>query len=415
MSVYKSFSKKQLEVLLWWQKPQNKRYDGIICDGAVRSGKTSCMAISFAAWAMRNFIGSDFAICGKTITSVKRNLVTKMVCDLRELGFSVTVKESKNYFDVEFKGASNRFYIFGGKDESSASLIQGMTLGGILLDEVALMPRSFVEQAIARCSLEGSKLWFNCNPENPSHWFYNEWIKKSELKSVLYIHFEMADNPSLSKNVLKRYESLYSGAFYERYVLGKWTAVSGVVYPMFSPDIHICKKEPVCSRFAVSCDYGTVNPASFGLWGESDGVWYRLREYYYSSKTEGAMRTDEEHYQALCELCGERKIEAIVCDPSAASFIECIRRHKKFNVLPAKNDVISGIRRVSDALRSKKIMFMPECRDTLREFSLYRWDERSGNDSVVKENDHAMDDVRYFVSEFISKSEDDCFFACVAR
>ena len=415
MSLFKTFSKKQLTVLNWWQDPKRSRFDAIICDGAVRSGKTSCMGISFVAWAMQSFADADLAICGKTITSVKRNLITPLLRDLKDLGFCVSEKASRNYFDVTFRRTTNRFYIFGGKDESSASLIQGMTLGGVLLDEVVLMPRSFVEQAIARCSKEGSKLWFNCNPDNPSHWFYTEWIKKAELKNALYIHFEMSDNPSLSKRVLKRYESLYSGAFYERYVLGKWTAVSGVVYPMFSPDVHIVKTAPECDRFAVSCDYGTVNPASFGLWGEHDGVWYRLSEYYYSSKTEGQMRTDEEHYQALEALCEGKKIEAVVCDPSAASFIECIRRHGRFKVLPAKNDVISGIRRVSDALRSVRIMFTPECKDSIREFSLYRWDERSGNDSVVKENDHAMDDIRYFVSEFIGREEDECFFASVSR
>ena len=415
MSLFKTFSKKQLAVLSWWQDPKYSNLDAIICDGAVRSGKTSCMSISFAAWAMKTFSGSDFAICGKTITSVKRNLVNGLIKDLKELGFSVSEKTSRNYFDVSFRNITNRFYVFGGKDESSAALIQGMTLGGVLLDEVVLMPRSFVEQAIARCSKEGSRLWFNCNPENPSHWFYTEWIKKAKQKNALYVHFEMSDNPSLSKRVLKRYESLYSGAFYERYVLGKWCAVSGVVYPMFSHSAHVTETVPDCSRFAVSCDYGTVNPASFGLWGEANGRWYRLKEYYYNSKTEGSLRTDEEHYSALEELCRGKTIEAVVCDPSAASFIECIRRHGKFKVLPAKNDVISGIRRVSEALRLRKIMFTPECNDTLREFTLYRWDERNGNDRVVKENDHAMDDVRYFVSEFIDKGEDDCFFASVSR
>ncbi len=415
MSLFKTFSKKQLAVLNWWQTPKYSNLDAIICDGAVRSGKTSCMSISFAAWAMKSFSGTDFAICGKTITSVKRNLVNGLIKDLKELGFSVSEKTSRNYFDVSFRNITNRFYVFGGKDESSASLIQGMTLGGVLLDEVVLMPRSFVEQAIARCSKEGSRLWFNCNPENPSHWFYTEWIKKAKQKNALYVHFEMSDNPSLSKRVLKRYESLYSGAFYERYVLGKWCAVSGVVYPMFSHSVHVCKTVPDCFRFAVSCDYGTVNPASFGLWGEANGRWYRLKEYYYNSKTEGSLRTDEEHYSALEELCSGKTIEAVVCDPSAASFIECIRRHGKFKVLPAKNDVISGIRRVSEALRLRKIMFAPECNDTLREFTLYRWDERSGNDRVIKENDHAMDDVRYFVSEFIDKGDEDCFFASVSR
>lgn len=415
MNSFKSFSKKQRLVLSWWNMPEYSGCDAIICDGAVRSGKTLCMSLSFAAWAMARFNDTNFAICGKTLTGVKRNLTDRLASDLRALGFKVEEKPSKNYFDVRFPNVSNRFYIFGGKDSSSASLIQGMTLGGVLLDEVVLMPRSFVEQAIARCSLEGAKLWFNCNPDNPSHWFYTEWIKKAAQKHALYLHFEMTDNPSLSKKTLKRYRSLYSGAFYQRFVLGKWCAVSGAVYPMFDYDKHTLLQIPACSRYAVSCDYGTVNPASFGLWGYSDGVWYRIREYYYSSKREGSLRTDEEHYQGLVKLCEGITPEAVVCDPSAASFIECIRRHGRFRVIPARNDVLSGIRRVADALNSGKLKFSRECADSIREFSLYRWDERSGQDSVIKENDHAMDDIRYFVSEFIAKDEDPFFAMAVSR
>ena len=275
---FKAFSPKQLEVMNWWH---DERYSGccaIICDGAVRSGKTVAMGLSFLLWAMASFNGSDFAICGKTITSVRRNLADELARYCSKGGFEVSLKVSQNLMTVRYRSRVNRFYLFGGRDESSAALIQGMTLSGVLLDEVALMPRSFVEQAIARCSPEGSKLWFNCNPDNPSHWFYNEWIRKSKEKRALYLHFTMDDNPSLSKEVRRRYERLYSGAFYQRFVLGRWTALSGAVYPMFDPEKQVVDTVPECSRFAVSCDYGTVNPSSFGLWGESGGVWYRIRE-----------------------------------------------------------------------------------------------------------------------------------------
>ncbi|MCD8026472.1 MAG: phage terminase large subunit [Clostridiales bacterium] len=96
----------------------------------------------------------------------------------------------------------------------------------MLFDEVALMPRTFVEQALARCSVPGSKFWFNCNPEYPEHWFYTEWIKQAEEKNALYLHFTMDDNPSLEEDVKRRYESLYSGVFYERFVRGQ---VDGVL------------------------------------------------------------------------------------------------------------------------------------------------------------------------------------------
>ena len=413
---FTAFSEKQLKALCWWMPESSMRfYDAIICDGAVRSGKTLCMSVSFVTWAFSAFSDSSFALCGKTIASLKRNVVTVILPVLRELGFECTEKHSKNLIEISYRGVTNRFYLFGGKDEGSAALIQGMTLAGVLLDEVTLMPRSFVEQALARCSVDGSKLWFNCNPEHPMHWFHEEWVKKHEEKNCLYLHFTMKDNPSLTPAIVRRYEKLYSGAFYERFVLGRWVAAQGSVYPMFSQEKHVVIPPEAFERYYISCDYGTVNPSSFGLWGENGGRWYRIREYYFDSRAEGRQRTDSEHYDALCELAGKLPIEAVVADPSAASFMECIRRGGRFRVIPARNDVIDGIRRVSDCLKEQKIMFSPDCRDTIREFGLYRWEENSAKDAVRKENDHAMDDIRYFVSTVVTQSDDCGFFAVAAK
>lgn len=407
------FSDKQLKALLWWK---NSRYDGIICDGAVRSGKTLSMGLGFISWAMASFENTDFALCGKTITSVKRNVLSAIKGQISSVGMVVDEKVSKNYFDVFLGERKNRFWFFGGKDESSASLIQGMTLGGVFFDEVALMPRSFVEQAVARCSLKNSKMWFNCNPEGPYHWFYREWIKKAKEKNLLYLHFEMSDNPSLSQRVLKRYETLYSGTFYKRFVLGEWVTASGLIYPMFS-EKHIKEPDGKCERYVVSADYGTVNPTSIGLWGLYDGKWFRLREYYYASKETGQQRTDEEHYAALEKLCMGVSPDFIIVDPSAASFMECIRRHGKFKVKAADNNVLNGIRRVANALSEGKIFFSPSCTSAIKEFHLYCWDEKSGGDTPLKTNDHAMDDIRYFVNAVIKNSggDDGFFVASLSR
>ncbi|MBP3309220.1 MAG: PBSX family phage terminase large subunit [Ruminococcus sp.] len=400
----------------WWSKPEYRDFDAIICDGAVRSGKTLSMSLGFVFWACSSFSGGSFAMCGKTVTSLRRNVVTPLLPVLGEYGFICSEKVSRNYIDVAFLGKTNRFYLFGGKDEGSASLIQGMTLSGVFLDEAALMPRSFVEQALARCSVNGSKMWFNCNPDNPAHWFYNEWIKKSDEKRALYLHFTMDDNPSLSEQLKSRYKRLYSGTFYDRFVLGRWTASEGVVYPMFNRKAHVFSGEVECERYVISCDYGTVNPSSFGLWGLHSGVWYRIKEYYYSSKKEGVSRTDEEHYAALEELAGDKNISRVIVDPSAASFIECIRRHGKFRVVKADNDVVTGIRHVSTALKQNKLRFHESCSDILREFQLYCWNEKTGMDAPVKENDHAMDDMRYFVTDMINAQGGDEFVALsVAR
>ena len=399
----KPFSQKQLTALSWWcDKSKYRKCDALICDGAVRSGKTFCMVLSFIIWSFYDFANSDFALCGKTIRSLRRNMVTPVIPILTSLGFTCEEKLSQNILNISYNGVKNRFYLFGGKDESSASLIQGMTLSGVMFDEVALMPRSFVEQAMARCSVTGSKFWFNCNPEYPEHWFNVEWIKKARDKNALYLHFTMDDNPSLSEQVKRRYENLYSGVFYERFVKGRWIAVYGAVYPFMDNEEMYCDvPQGKFSEYAISCDYGTVNPASFGLWGKQNEVWYRIDEYYFNSRTEGYQKTDEEHYKALCDLAGNRKISQVVVDPSAASFIEVIRRHSEFKVTPAQNNVVNGIRRVSQNLKDGTIRICRNCTASKREFNLYRWDSKKIDDTPIKENDHAMDDIRYFVTTVI--------------
>lgn len=395
-----------MELLSWWcPQRESSRYDGVICDGAVRSGKTMCMTLSFFLWSMAQFEGENFAICGKTISSVRRNVLVPARRMFAEIGVSCREKLSKNYIELSCAGRVNRYYLFSGKDAGSAALIQGLTLAGVLFDEVALQERSFVEQAVARCSVEGSRFWFNCNPEHPGHWFYTDWICKKKEKNLYYLHFRMEDNPSLSSRMRKRYESLYSGSFYDRFILGEWVSPEGLIYPMFSTQSHVVDRCPACSRYYVSCDYGTVNPCSMGLWGEAQGVWYRLAEYYYDARKERGCRTDEEYYQALEQLCGAKKVEAVIVDPSAASFIECIRRHGKYRVIPAKNRVGEGIALVSSMLQAGKLRFDKSCRDSIREFSLYRWDEKAGKDQPIKEDDHAMDEIRYFAMEVCRRKE----------
>ena len=397
---YKPFSKKQLTAMFWWAEGSGfERYDAIICDGAVRSGKTFSLSLSFVIWATFSFDKALLGFCGKTITALRRNVIMPLLPCLKELGFAVRENIAQNRLTISCSGHENTFYLFSGKDESSASLIQGVTLSGVMFDEVALMPRSFVEQALARCSIAGSRFFFNCNPEFPSHWFYKEWIQNRRTKNALYIHFTMRDNPSLSEKMLSRYESLYTGAFYRRFVLGEWVSVSGAVYPfMDDSGMFIRPPELPFDEYCVSCDYGTVNPTSIGLWARSQDTWYRLREYYYDARKEGRSKTDEEHYSSLEELCDGVVPTAVIVDPSAASFIEVIQRHGVYTVHRADNNVIDGIRKTSQALKNREIVICDTCTDAIREFSLYRWDENKPSDTVVKRDDHAMDDIRYFVS-----------------
>ena len=391
--------------MTWWQTERYKDKDAIICDGSIRSSKTVSMSIGFILWSCSCFNGKTFAICGKTIESLRRNVITQLPTLFEGL-CKITERKSENLMVVSLDGRVNKYYLFGGKDEGSAALIQGMTLAGVMFDEVALMPRSFVEQALARCSVEGSKFWFNCNPDSPEHWFYKEWIQKHKEKNALYLHFTMKDNNSLSEKVKKRYENMYSGVFYDRFIRGLWVVAEGLVYDFFQS-----KKETIIktvdmndyNEFYVSIDYGTINPCSMGLWGVNSEGAARIKESYFDSRKEGRQRTDEEHYQALVELVEDLPITRVIVDPSAASFIECIRRHGEYRVKPAINSVIDGIRITSSLLNAGMIRIDPSCKDCIREFGLYRWDEKKTADTVLKENDHAMDEVRYFCNTVLRK------------
>ena len=107
---------------------------------------------------MSCFSGRQFALCGKTRGGVRRNVVQALMPWLRQLGMEIRENRTEGKLQVRFGKRENDFYLFGGRDEGSAALIQGVTLAGVFLDEVVLMPRSFVEQACARCSVEGSRL-----------------------------------------------------------------------------------------------------------------------------------------------------------------------------------------------------------------------------------------------------------------
>ncbi len=397
---YRKFSKRQLIALSWWNRPGLKDQDGILCHGAVRSGKTVCTAVGFFLWGAVEFDGQVFAICGKTIGALRRNILQNLPQWLGPM-FRIRESRSENKLTVTSAwGSRNTYYLFGGQDEGSADLIQGITLAGVLLDEVALMPRSFVEQACARCSVAGARLWMCCNPQGPEHWFYKEWICRAREKNLLAIHFTMDDNPALEPSVRQRYERLYTGVFYKRFILGQWCRAEGLVYE-FDPR-HIANTLPSGGKFYISIDYGTMNPFSAGLWCvRGDRAW-RVREFYHCGRDTGVLMTDEDYYRAVEKLAGGERIEKIIVDPSAASFIALIRKRGRFSVRKARNEILPGIRLVASLLASGRLLIGENCRDTIREFGLYRWEE--GRDMPKKEDDHAMDDVRYFAMAVLRRT-----------
>lgn len=407
---FKPFSPKQLHVLTWWMP--GSRYsnrNGIIADGAIRSGKTLSMSLSFVIWAMSTFDGQDLIMAGKTVGSFRRNVLDTLLPMLGSRGYTVSYLRTDNLMTVSRGKVTNYFYIFGGKDEGSQDLVQGLTAAGAFFDEVALMPESFVNQATARCSVDGSKWWFNCNPAGPYHWFKQNWIDKRKQKELVYLHFTMDDNLSLSEKIKARFRSQYSGVFFKRYIHGMWVMAEGVIYDMFDPDVHVYRLDaplPDIPQYYVSCDYGTQNATVYLLWAKgTDGIWYCLREYYYSGRDESQQKTDSEYADDLTYWLGGIKPVKVVVDPAAASFIAELKK-RGFMVKKARNDVIDGIRYVSSLLSENKIRISDTCVNLIREFASYVWDEKAadrGEDKPVKQFDHALDALRYLCMTIIRR------------
>lgn len=419
---FERFSKKQMQILTWWTDASPyKDYSGIIADGSIRAGKTVAMAISFIVWAMDTFDAQNFAMCGKTVGSFRRNVWTWLKPVLRIHGYKMEESRTENLVVLSRGGHVNNFYIFGGRDESSQDLIQGITLAGLFCDEVALMPESFVNQATGRCSVTGAKMWFNCNPDSPRHWFLTKWIEDKERKRLFRIHFLMDDNPSLSEAVRERYRTMYSGVFYQRFILGLWVMAQGAIYRdawseemLFDDDklSWIYRNEHIMRRY-IAIDYGTVNPMVYlDIYDDGRDIWV-VNEYYWDSRKEEREKDNSQYADDLMAFIGEGNLHptAVIIDPSAASFkIELrnrgLRAKETVETINAANDVLEGIRAVNTLMTRRRVHFhRTRCPNCIKEHQSYVWDDKalqqSGKERPVKVADHAPDAFRYFVSTII--------------
>ena len=402
------FSPKQLLLMYWYKTPRLASCAGVIADGAVRSGKTIALAFGFLMWATETFNGQNFALCGKTIKSFERNVLGPMKLIVRYLGYTLIERKHDNRVIISNSdGHVNNFFLFGGNDEKSQDLIQGITLAGVLLDEVALMPESFVNQALARLSVTGAKIWMNCNPEGPSHFVKTRFIDKYQEKQLLHVHFRLSDNLALSEERREFYDKQWTGVFYRRYILGEWCLASGLVFSSFDPETMVFDNLGPdlwkYSAYFVAGDYGTTNPTAVLVIGYSadTGTFDVIDEYYWSSKAMGRQKTDDEYVADISALAAKYPIKAAYFDPSAASLITALRKARVFPRLwLANNDVLNGIRFTSMLFSLGKIRISSKCKNLIRELQSYSWDEekseKTGEDVVLKINDHTCDALRYF-------------------
>jgi len=423
---FQPFSKKQLQVLTWWipKVSPYADYDGIITDGAIRSGKTIADIDGFIEWSRNTFQNREFIISGKSIGALKRNVVVPMRQILAAKGIPHSYHRSENY--LEFCG--NTYYLFGANNEASQDVLQGLTGAGWFADEVALQPQSFIEQAIGRCSVDGSKYWLNCNPESPYHYVKTELIDKAADKRLLRFHFTMDDNLSLAESVKDRYRRMYSGVWYKRFVLGLWVAAEGAIYDMIDTAVHVVPddKLPEMVWYAVGLDYGTGSVTTFWLLGlGKDNQLYFVDCWRWDVSQQFSQKTDVQFTDALEEwlLHGDWKPTKDLIIPryvflpeDAASLIVQVQQRRNTLVAAGKQtplrnlavadrspgSVVDGIRDVSSLLGARKLFFASrvERKGGLDPWLAYVWDPKAqerGEDRPLKQNDHDPDAGRYVI------------------
>lgn len=388
------FSEKQRLLAEWWSLDRpTSGCEGVIAEGAIRSGKTWAMLTGFLLWSQGRFSGSSFIMAGASIETLKRNVVRPMGNILRLLGWSWKFNRSENRIEI----GTNTYYLFGASTEKSQDVLQGLTAAGCYADEVALFPQSFVDQMIGRCSESGSKLWFNCNPSYPTHFFKTEYIDRADELNLLVLHFEMQDNPTLSPEIVRRYERMYRGVFYDRYIRGLWTLAEGLIYPDFKDALE-SRYTGGAVKYAVSCDYGTQNAFAALLWAYDDDVWHVVDEYRYSGRDTGHQKTDADYVADMGDFVhGLSKPPLFIIDPSATSFITAMRQ-AGFKTKKGRNDVADGIRETGVCLGNGTVRISDACAGLIGELGGYCWDAKADGDRPVKVEDHSCDALRYGVA-----------------
>lgn len=410
---FKKLSPKQKTVFKWCYKDD---YKAIICDGAVRSGKTICMITSFILWAMRRFDGATFGICGKTVRSAERNIIMPLqsIVDITHY-FKVTYTRSVNLLTVEGMGKKNYFYVFGGKDESSYMLIQGITLSGVFFDEVALMPRSFVEQAVTRTlSVEQAKLWFNCNPDNQFHWFYTEWIQKADEKNALHLHFLMSDNPILSLAQLESAEKQFTGVFHDRYIKGLWVSAEGVIYKQFADNSSRFLVDPVTLRGKlhpfdimycnIGFDFGGNGSAHAGICTGFSTALQKviILEEYYRKEVITPVQLYEDIINFIRRCQSKYNVYDIYFDSAETTLIKGIKSElikKQIPINPhnaRKSEILGRIRFTNQIMAQNRFFIMNNCKYIIQAFQSAVWDSKKIDDVRLDDGNFNIDSLDAF-------------------
>lgn len=363
--------------------------------GAVRSGKSYVDMAYTVPSRIRAVSGKDGlnVLIGVSRDTIERNILQPM----REIYTDALIGtiNSRNIARV----CGEDVYCLGAEKISQVAKIQGASIKYCYGDEIAKWNKDVFMMLLSRLDKSYSMLDGACNPEYPTHWL-KEFIDNPDIDAYIQ-HYTIFDNPFLPQEYIDNLCKEYEGTvYYGRLIEGEWTLAEGLIYPMYKDAVEEPPQDAQYEQYVLSLDYGTQNAFSCGLWGKYGDIWYRIKEYYYSGRNTGIQKTDEEYAEDLDEFIKDvpfvERIRTII-DPSAASFIALLKRRGKYRVMPANNDVADGIRETATAMKQGLIRISPDCTNLIKELQGYVWDDTAPDDRPVKIDDHACDDMRYFV------------------
>lgn len=381
------FSEKQREYF----DNANKRWN--FKTGATRSGKTY-MDFYVIPKRIRARIGKPglAVILGVTKSTIERNILEPM----RNIWGSDLVGEINSQNKCYLFG--EMVYCLGAEKVSQVSKLRGSSIKYVYGDEVADWNEEVFEMLKSRLDKPYSCFDGALNPQGPNHWL-KEFLDSEDFDTYVQ-KYTIFDNPFLDPDFVKNLCKEYEGSvYYKRYILGEWALAEGLVYPMFNRERHVFGGEIERvrgRRYFVTIDYGTVNAFAINIF-EFDGRKSRMiKEVHHDGRKNGRL-DNEAYYELMDKAIGDLPVEKVVVDPSAAGFIQTIIKYGKYIVEGANNDVLNGIQEVTKYLNYGLLTIHESCVETIKEFQQYSWDDKTNDDVVIKENDHHLDALRYYI------------------
>ena len=391
---FKPFSKQQQRLIHWWRPGLvSSENDFVMADGSIRSGKTIACIIGFLTWSQEMFEGESFILAGKTMGALKKNVVRPMLQILEAWGWPYTYIRSGT--DARIEIGSNVYYLYGANTEAAQDALQGLTAAGAYLDEAALFPRSFIDQAIGRCSVDGWKVWMNCNPEGPHAYIKEEFIDKATEKRVYRLHFVMDDNLTLSVDRKEAYRRAWSpgSVFYKRFILGLWVAADGLIYQQFADNVKQYLVDPKWLEeneiiyATIGVDFGGTKSAhSFTLTGFTRG--YKqvvVLDEYYCKKRINPKQLQDDFIDFVRRAQSKYKVYEAYCDSAEQTLIAglemaCSQAHVGIDIKNAiKGPINDRIAFYNSLIAQNRWKVMKHCKHIIEAFENACYDDKKKN------------------------------------